>query len=1159
MTTKRTKSVAATSSPRRPRLRARKRQKVSTSHSRAGSRTLDSDGDRQDASDDTDSDYEDELSDDHGTRPTRRRTSAPSAGAVAGNRNAAARRASLQHRAQGTSRTRATDGPARTRKSAGEDAVARGITQQPRIPTRGGSRTVHPLSPLPVNHAVERKALDKGKGKERAREDDGGDASDADQMSRRKPREASASARSKSAVHTRHLSGSANTSPPSSQDTDPRQRVLRRSRRRSSRTQIDYDEEGQEDLAAHAGPSTAVFRNRRRTRSDSLNELEPIDDTEEGAEPEAASSGETDLEAKLYTWSPDELRSLRVAELVDLVQRLYADAEDGPHPRTKDQSIQAILAARPPGTDSDASEHDDGRATPYPRTSHENSSEGGDSSTDSQRDMRTAAAYPASAVSATPRRRIPARRVGVRRQEPTPPPSASDDDGDAESGEGDATETEDDTEQTPRATTSNEASTAMARRSSEVEMPPPPLPPRRPAANGTPTLRVATGPSALAGFYESFGGAGTAPIPGATPVARRTRGQIRPTKLTSPPPQGSSQGLQLQRTLFGQKYEEKSAAGANLVGSDDTAMAHERDHDGDSGSDSDGGSQGYNSGGESVGPNGHARRLRAPARRADGARTADGQSTGRRRSGRTVKQVITPPSDADEESGGETEHESNGGRPRRGKGDGTVEATSHQRQTGRALRHDKVVRLSRVRHTGATTEDVEMQDGAHSDDDDADEYEPDESEENQADEVDLSEATGPMLMRYRKDDLVRLCEERDIDHDGRKKAQLVDALLQWRDMDVEASSPVSAASSAGSTLSNLSTDTARQETKTQALKAADHASKRQGSSNRPLLMRSHHSASPEKPQTPEHSKVHEHQEDVNALDLESLQLQDKEIPPEQLEKLERIGSGGFKDVYKGRYRKRTIAICEIRGHLTDMDIKELGLLRDLHHKNVVQFIGISLPKQPSHIPVMIITELCANGDLFDYIRKTDPPPFTAMLDIMLGIARGIEYLHLHKPAIIHRDIKSSNVLISAQGVAKIADFGLARIKNSTQSMIRSLVGTVNWQAPELWHPHPRYNEKVDVYSAALVYWEVLQWHQPVKRYPFEGQNEHAIYHDVGAKNLRPPPGPLRRQWGGEIVDLMESMWVQDPAQRPSMTKVAAQLEKLKRDKSSSKPTSKERR
>lgn len=59
-------------------------------------------------------------------------------------------------------------------------------------------------------------------------------------------------------------------------------------------------------------------------------------------------------------------------------------------------------------------------------------------------------------------------------------------------------------------------------------------------------------------------------------------------------------------------------------------------------------------------------------------------------------------------------------------------------------------------------------------------------------------------------------------------------------------------------------------------------------------MRPGHSASPEKPRTPEHSKEHEQQEDVNALDLESLQLRDKEIQPEELTKLERVGSGGFK-------------------------------------------------------------------------------------------------------------------------------------------------------------------------------------------------------------------------------------------------------------------------
>ena len=104
---------------------------------------------------------------------------------------------------------------------------------------------------------------------------------------------------------------------------------------------------------------------------------------------------------------------------------------------------------------------------------------------------------------------------------------------------------------------------------------------------------------------------------------------------------------------------------------------------------------------------------------------------------------------------------------------------------------------------------------------------------------------------------------------------------------------------------------------------------------------------------------------------------------------------------------------------------------------------------------------------------------------MLDIARGLEYLHTRKPSIIHRDCKSSNILITAKGTAKIADFGLAKVKQSTRSMVRSLVGTVNWQAPELWHAHPKYNHKVDVFSCAMVFWEMLQWHATTKKFPWE--------------------------------------------------------------------------
>ena len=248
-------------------------------------------------------------------------------------------------------------------------------------------------------------------------------------------------------------------------------------------------------------------------------------------------------------------------------------------------------------------------------------------------------------------------------------------------------------------------------------------------------------------------------------------------------------------------------------------------------------------------------------------------------------------------------------------------------------------------------------------------------------------------------------------------------------------------------------------------------------------------------------------EEIQLLDLEQLDLVDHEIPPYKLEKLEKIGTGAVKDVFIGLYHvSRTkvikVAIADIRNQLTDMDMKELMFLRDLQHENIVRFIGVSIPPEPRHVPCMIVSELCSNGDLFDYIRNTPAPSDVAIFRIMLSIARGLEYLHTRKPIIVHRDCKSTNVLITHDGRAKISDFGLARVRRTTRTTISSLVGTVNWQAVELWVPRPHYTEKVDVWSAAMTFWETLQWRQPEKRYPFQGMNEHQIYLNVGQKQQR---------------------------------------------------------
>ncbi|KAI6005837.1 hypothetical protein EDD15DRAFT_2214117 [Pisolithus albus] len=371
-------------------------------------------------------------------------------------------------------------------------------------------------------------------------------------------------------------------------------------------------------------------------------------------------------------------------------------------------------------------------------------------------------------------------------------------------------------------------------------------------------------------------------------------------------------------------------------------------------------------------------------------------------------------------------------------------------------------------------------------------------------DFDLTLATKKSLVRLRRDDLVRLCETRDLEVAG-TKPQLAQSLLQV----------------AGSSCKWFLVTVFYRHSPSLHLPVRVRGHRRTKSKSPPVLMRSHRLHQDE-PRTPPASN----------LDLESLGLEDREIPSDKLTKLEKIGSGGFKDVYIGRFKGRRVAIAEFRDQLSSMDIKELKLLGGFNHPNIVRFLGVSLPENPRESPVMIVSELCANGDLFDYVRNVPPPSLYKVLNIMLDIARGLEYLHMRKPSVIHRDCKSSQ------------DFGLAKVKQSTRSMVRSLVGTVNWQAPELWHAHPKYNHKVDVFSCGLVYWEVLQWHLPNKKFPWEGMNEHAIYEAVGAKRQRPSISGLKKQWCPEILDLIERMWAQDPGDRPTMIEVVQELERL---------------
>lgn len=169
------------------------------------------------------------------------------------------------------------------------------------------------------------------------------------------------------------------------------------------------------------------------------------------------------------------------------------------------------------------------------------------------------------------------------------------------------------------------------------------------------------------------------------------------------------------------------------------------------------------------------------------------------------------------------------------------------------------------------------------------------------------------MVRLRRDDLVRLCETREIDPAG-TKPQLAEALLQWRDRQ---GNDFSSPSSAGTV----------RPSSTRKKRRTKHSSST--NTTVPVLLRSEHDLTDE-PRTPvpDKEKEKEKENEDLELDLESLGLEDREIPPEKLTKLEKIGSGGFKDVFIGKFKNRKIAISEFRGQLSASKFLETLSLKE---------------------------------------------------------------------------------------------------------------------------------------------------------------------------------------------------------------------------------------
>ncbi|XP_040572645.1 mitogen-activated protein kinase kinase kinase 13 isoform X2 [Lepeophtheirus salmonis] len=250
---------------------------------------------------------------------------------------------------------------------------------------------------------------------------------------------------------------------------------------------------------------------------------------------------------------------------------------------------------------------------------------------------------------------------------------------------------------------------------------------------------------------------------------------------------------------------------------------------------------------------------------------------------------------------------------------------------------------------------------------------------------------------------------------------------------------------------------------------------------------------------------------------------DWEIPFEHISNLEWLGSGAQGAVFVGKLHSEYLAVKKVK------EVAETNIyhLRHLNHPNIVQFLGVC-----TQSPVYaILMEYCPYGPLFYFLRDgKDKVPPKRLVAWTKQIASGMKYLHDNK--IIHRDLKSPNVLIGRKEIIKISDFGTSRTWTE-QSTYMSFAGTVAWMAPEVIRNEPC-SEKVDIWSFGVCLWELLTC-----EVPYKNVDSSAVIWGVGSNSLQLPI-PSTCPEGFKL--LIKQCWSPKPRNRPSFKHILMHLD-----------------